>query len=53
MICPKCNHPEGTYSEIEDFNPGHEPEWSYSYFWRCMNCNHWVSDCDDDFEHED
>lgn len=51
MKCPKCNHPEGIYTEVEDFNPGSEYEWSYSYYWQCFNCNHYVSDFDDKFEY--
>lgn len=53
MICPECNHPEGIYSEIEDFNPGNDVEWSYSVRWCCLNCSHFVSDYEDDFEYEE
>ena len=53
MICPSCHHPEGTYTEVEDFNPGFDPEWSYSYYWVCDKCQEYVSSYDERFEYED
>jgi hypothetical protein len=53
MICPECNHPEGIYSEIEDFNPGNDVEWSYYYCWLCSACGEYISSYDDRFEYEE
>lgn len=51
MICPKCQQSDGAYSEIEDFNPGSEPEWSYYTSWQCYNkaCLNTVYSYEDDF----
>lgn len=53
MKCPDCGCVEGTYREVEDFNPGGDPEWSYYEFWHCHNCDRMVYDYQEEFEYGD
>lgn len=53
MKCPECCCTEGTYREVEDFNPGSEPEWSYYELWMCDSCYCTVYDYEDSFEYGD
>lgn len=53
MMCPNCASPEGNYSNIEDFNPGSDPEWSYYECWTCLDCGHTIYSYEDDFEYGD
>lgn len=53
MICPNCGRKEGIYSEVEDFNPGNDPEWSYYTCWMCLNCHHTVYSYEENFKYED
>lgn len=53
MKCPECGSTEGTYREVEDFNPGSEPEWSYYEYWACVRCDNTVYSYEDGFEYGD
>lgn len=53
MICPNCGSTEGHYSNIEDFNPGSEPEWSYYECWTCYGCESSFYSYEDVFEYWD
>jgi len=55
--CAECFSKEGTYHEVEDFNPGADefgqPEWSYYEYWQCMRCDNVVYSYEDNFKYED
>jgi len=53
MKCPNCSSTDGAYREIEDFNPGGDPEWSYYEFWQCFSCDHTVYSYEDGFEYSE
>lgn len=53
MKCPECFAEDGHYNEIEDFNPGNEPEWSYYTIWVCHICWNSVNQWEDGFEYGD
>lgn len=53
MICPNCKSTEGHYSNIEDFNPGNDPEWSYYEGWTCYGCESSLYSYQEGFEYED
>ncbi len=52
MKCPECKSYSGTYSEIEDFNPGGDPEWSYWTYWQCDDCVYRMNQYEEGFEYE-
>lgn len=53
MKCPECFGTNGTYQEIEDFNPGNEPEWSYYAMWHCSTCPCYLYQWDEYFKYEE
>lgn len=48
-----CSCCQGTmwYSEVENFQAGGDPEWSYSSYWSCDTCGEYVSSYDEKFEY--
>ena len=53
MICPNCKSSEGHYSNIEDFNPCGDPEWSYYECWTCYGCESTIHSYENGYEYED
>ena len=55
MKCRQCfDARNGTYNEIEDFNPGSEyGEWTYYQSWTCLNCGWYIYSYEEGFIYED